>query len=140
MKFSKKLEKMAKKSDHRHKHATLIIKGGVIIGSGYNHNGIHAEIHALKQIPQLRNALNGNAKKFKPLVDAYFINIRLGKSGYKNSSPCIDCCQAMYKCGIRGGSFSIDNGFEHMSLVWSILANPPKYGIILTDITVPRGY
>ena len=76
----KKMIRVAKKSNHQHRHCTLILKGGAPIAIGYNHDGVHSEINAIKKLwPDKRRGVT-------------IINLRITGSGRIGiSKPCEDC-------------------------------------------------
>lgn len=90
-----KLIKMARKSTHtRFHHGTLVIRGGAIIASGYNHDGRHSEIVALEKLwPSKRKGCS-------------IINIRLTKRGFSNSRPCAHCNEYLRSNGISKVTYS----------------------------------
>lgn len=81
MAYHRRLITEAKKSPHpQHRHSTLIIKGGAIIASGYNHDEKHSETVALGKL------WPGDAK------GTTIINLRLKRDGsVANSKPCCKC-------------------------------------------------
>jgi len=88
--------KIAKRSSHNFKHSSLVIKGGKILSFGYNHDSIHAEVNALKDLwPKNRK-------------NSIVINFRIGKDGsLRNSFPCEDCLEYCKKVGVRKVIYSI---------------------------------
>lgn len=88
--YARKLSKLALRSDHRnHKHAAIIIRGGAIISSGYNHGLKHAEVHAVEKL------WPGFAER------AVLVTLRLTRSGFGMSRPCPECYQYLRGKGIR---------------------------------------
>lgn len=95
---------LAKKSVMTQKHGAVIVKGGEIIGQGYNHAttfmshswSCHAEVAAI---------LNLKNKSRKYLEDATLIVVRVGPVSIgcpmKLSKPCENCRKAIEKVGIR---------------------------------------
>jgi deoxycytidylate deaminase len=78
-----------KSTSKEYKHGALMVKGGNIISSGYNHGTIHAEIHALSKI--WSNKIKGGI----------IISVRINKTGFGNSKPCSNCRKTMQVLGIN---------------------------------------
>lgn len=97
--------RIAQKSNHQHKHSSLVIRGGKVLSYGHNHNSIHAEVNALNDV--------WNNK----LINSYIINFRINRIGkLKNSHPCIDCITYARTKGIRKIIFSTEEGFKEIKL------------------------
>lgn len=104
MKFLNKLIRMAGRSEHRHRHATILIRGGRLLSSGYNHNGKHAEEHAITKFKGRHFSDNA----FKNVTA---INIRLGWDGkFKKCAPCENCIELLRKNKIYEVYYINDNG------------------------------
>jgi len=85
-----KLKKIARRSDHRnYKHGAIVIRGGAIISSGYNHGLKHAEVHAVEKL------WPGFATR------STVITIRLTRTGFGISRPCDQCYRYMRGNGVR---------------------------------------
>lgn len=82
-------KKAALKSNHHHRHATIVFKGGAILAIGYNHHDRHSEINAIKKLwPSKRKG-------------AKIFNFRLTFAGNIGiSKPCADCQRALDNAGI----------------------------------------
>lgn len=95
-----KLIKTAIKSPKRHKHATLVIKGGAILAIGYNHDKTHSEIAALNKLwPSKR-------------VGTTIINVRINKRNQLvNSAPCDNCMKYLKKHGVRKVKYTFTDAF-----------------------------
>lgn len=77
-----KLLSVAKQSPHyKNRHSTLVFRGGSLISSGFNHDGIHSEVNAL-------NDLWPSKRKNTTIVNL-MIKTRSGNFGV--SRPCIAC-------------------------------------------------
>ena len=77
-----KLVSTANKSPHpKNKHSTLVFRGGSLVGTGYNHDGIHSEINALKDL--------WPSKRKGTIVVNLMIQTRSGNFGV--SRPCMRC-------------------------------------------------
>lgn len=98
MKFLSKSKKVASLSKERFKHGALVIKGGSVLASGYNHGKVHAEIHALSRL--WGNKIRG----------CTLISIRITKTGFGNSYPCSLCQANMLRNRVK--SFIYFNGKE----------------------------
>lgn len=95
---------LAKKSTMNQRHGAVIVKGGEIIGQGYNHAATfmshswscHAEVSAI---------LNLKNKSKRYLEDATLIVVRIGPDSIgcpmKLSKPCENCRKAIEKAGIK---------------------------------------
>jgi len=95
--------KIANKSTHQHKHSSILIKGGKILSYGHNHNSIHAEVNAIKDVWENK------------LQNSYIINFRINRVGkLKNSYPCNDCQEFAKVKGIRKIVFSTEEGFKEI--------------------------
>ena len=89
------------KSRHtQHRHAVLIMRGNLIVATGWNGSERHAEIMALT-----------HAYTDAEGADAFSIRVR--KSGLLGMArPCPACMQALKLAGIRRVQYSTnDNGF-----------------------------
>ena len=86
-----KARKIASKSDHKyHRHSTLILKGGALISSGFNHGWVHSEIDAISNMPlSKRRSFDAWYEKVN---GSTFINTMITKAGnYGESRPCNRC-------------------------------------------------
>jgi deoxycytidylate deaminase len=85
----RKLIKTARKSTHRsYHHGAIVIRGGAIISSGYNHGFIHAEVHAIKKL--WPNTVKGCS----------VMVVRVTDKGFGKSKPCAECYKYMRDVGI----------------------------------------
>jgi hypothetical protein len=87
-----KLISVAKKSPHpKNKHSTLVFRGGSLLNTGYNHDGIHSEVNALDDLwPSKRKGVT---------VVNLMIQTRSGNFGV--SRPCQSCMIYLIKNGIK---------------------------------------
>ena len=86
---------VAKNSTSHYLHGCVIVKGGVIISTGYNNyskgkyrsiHSMHAEMDAIK-----------NLKEKEKLRGASLYVVRISERGFCNSKPCIDCTHKLIK-------------------------------------------
>jgi deoxycytidylate deaminase len=81
--------KLAQNSPHpRFWHAAIVLKGGAVLSSGYNHDGLHAEVVALSKLwPSKRRGVT-------------VLSLRMGRDGKLSMArPCPKC-----------EKFCLDNG------------------------------
>lgn len=82
------LKRVASKSPHpKNQHATLVFKGGALVAQGFNHDGIHAEVVALRKL--------WPSKRRGTVVVNYMIRTRSGVPG--NSRACEECLEFLRK-------------------------------------------
>jgi deoxycytidylate deaminase len=104
--------KLAKKSNLRQKHGSVIVHNGDIIASGYNNNELgtdvifsrHAEFDSISKIKRLRNI---NKNLFANCT-IYIVRISTENNSLKCSKPCLACMQYILKCGIKKIIYSND--------------------------------
>lgn len=87
-----KLIRVARNSPHpSNQHSTLVFRGGALISSGYNHDGIHSEVVALNSVwpNRLRNITIVN------------LMIRTKTGSFGNSRPCKNCWEYLVTNKIR---------------------------------------
>lgn len=91
MSYAKLLKHIALGSDHpRHRHASLILRGGALLSSATNAGGRHAEVRALMK-------LWPNKRKGTTVV-----NIRITAAGAVGiSRPCSRCMAVLKEAGVR---------------------------------------
>lgn len=97
--------RLARKSDHLDfRHATLLMRGGNIVASGFNKGHKHAEVMALERL--WPNGAKG--------CDA--VNIRLTRAGrLAMAKPCAECQAHLRESGVRRVSYSTpEGGFEQI--------------------------
>ncbi len=88
----KLLIKIANKSPHyKNKHSTLVFKGGSLISTGYNHDGIHSEVNALDDL--------WGSKRAGTTIVNIMIQTRSGNFGV--SRPCIKCLEYLKRNKVR---------------------------------------
>lgn len=96
-----KLLKTARRSDHKiYNHAALVIKGGAILSSGYNHGWKHAEVHALEK-------LWPNKRKGTTVIVIRASKSKFGPLG--NSRPCQKCIDFLKENGVVRVIYSCNN-------------------------------
>ena len=99
--------RLCQKSNHNHKHAALVVRGGSIVSTGYNHNGRHAEVSALSKMwPSERKGTT-------------VFSIRFSKGGNKlaNAKPCIECQAFLAANGVKKVVYStVDGTLETMRI------------------------
>lgn len=92
--------RLAKKAQHTFAlHAAIVQRGGAIVSTGYNHDYIHAEINALKDMwPSKRKGCR-------------VWSIRVTKGGkLANAKPCDSCETYMRHWGIKTVWYSNESG------------------------------
>jgi len=97
----KLLRRLAEISPHpRYRHGAVALRGGAIVGKGYNHDGVHAEHSCLSGIwPNKRKGLT------------IWVG-RITKSGeWADSKPCSECEAMLKDSGIRKVVYSTSEGF-----------------------------
>lgn len=95
-----------KRSTHKcHRHAALVIRGGAIVATGFNHGETHAEVAALKKLwPSERRGTR-------------VLSVRVRRSGSLGlARPCADCEQFMRENGVKAVEYSTSGGLETMKL------------------------
>jgi len=92
--------KLSKQSGHSWaRHAVIVIRGGNIISTGYNHAAIHAEWNAL-------NALWPSERKGTTVI-----SLRFTKTGnLACARPCPKCLKFMLDNGVKCVKFSDSEG------------------------------
>lgn len=94
------ISRIAEKSNHhQHRHAVLVVRGGQIVATGYNHNEIHAEVNGLSKIwPNRRKGLK-----------VYSFRIRRdGSLGL--AKPCVECEAFLKANGVKQVWYSTNEG------------------------------
>jgi len=111
---------LASKSQARMKHGAIIVKGGRVIGTGFNKNrnnplvvsenhikshcSEHAEVNAIKDASyNVRNAILYVARVSKNGMD-------------RNSKPCSQCFDIISKLGIKKIIYTVENN-EYRNMV-----------------------
>ena len=84
-------------------HGALLVRGNIILESGYNNHNQHAEIDVITKyifrVLQGREKKASNLKKLhRELSRSDLIVVRLKMN---NSKPCKNCLEFIKKCGIR---------------------------------------
>ena len=80
-----------KAQHHRSFHGVSIVRGGVLLGFGFNHDEIHAEVAAIR-LYRCNDNLKGST----------LISTRVTKTDrLANARPCVDCMQAIRFAGIK---------------------------------------
>lgn len=98
--------KIAKRSTHNYAfHGAVVLRGGAIVATGYNHGWNHAEINALRSLwPSKRRG-------------TLLWSIKLTKTGrLANAKPCADCEKFARESGVKYVYYSTPNGIERMKL------------------------
>jgi pyrimidine deaminase RibD-like protein len=90
---------VSKSGHHQHRHAVIVMKGGAIIATGYNHGTVHAEIHALSRIwPNKRKGCK-------------IYSIRIRKDGnFGMAKPCPPCEAYLIEHGIKKVYYTTNDG------------------------------
>lgn len=90
MQIARIAHKQASKSDHNFRHGAVVMRGGKILATGYNHHGLHAEVVALQKLwPSERRGTK-------------VISVRVGKSGRLTmGKPCPKCEAYMREYGVH---------------------------------------
>ena len=95
------------KARHKaHKHAVMVTRGGAIVSFGTNHDEVHAEVAALKQLwPSERRGTK-------------IVSIRLRRSGTLGmAKPCPECQEFMRQNGVKSVMYTNRQGdWETMRL------------------------
>ena len=95
------LHRTACKSDHRQRHAALLVKGGRPIRFAYNKNGKHAEHRAIMGI------------SLEILKGATIYSFRLAPSGkVALAKPCEMCEKRLREAKVRKVWYTTDEGWE----------------------------
>jgi deoxycytidylate deaminase len=102
---------LALKSNQNHKHGCVIVYKGKIISTGYNWSELgndfiytkHAEFDCISKIKRLRNK---NKVLFNE-CSLYVVRIN-DDHNLRNSKPCNNCFDYMFKCGIKKIYYSDD--------------------------------
>lgn len=95
------LRVLAESSPHpRYRHGAIALKGGSVVGRGYNHHGVHAEHSCLSGIwPNKRKGLT------------VWVG-RITKAGsWADSKPCSECEAMLREAGVRKVVYSTQGGF-----------------------------
>jgi deoxycytidylate deaminase len=98
------IRELAESSPHpRYRHGAIALKGGSIVGKGYNHNGVHAEHSCLSGIwPNKRKGL------------VVWVG-RITKSGsWAESKPCEKCEELLREARVKKVIYSTPGGFEEL--------------------------
>lgn len=90
------LRRISERSSHsRNMHAAIILKGGRVISTGYNHGQTHAEIAAIHRATRP----GGYKNLLGSTIISFMCRRRTGSIG--NSKPCSSCMDAIRSQGIR---------------------------------------
>lgn len=95
-----RLIKLTTKSTHgQHFHAALVMRGGAVIASGFNHQDIHAEYHALSRLwPNER-------------AGTVVWSIRVSSGGNLSmAKPCLKCMEYMSQARVKSIVYSDADG------------------------------
>lgn len=93
----KKLAARARASGNKSFHAVIVKRGGAVVASGYNHENIHAEVHALKQLRDTRGVV--------------LYSYRVNKAGHLTmAKPCSRCQDYILDAGVKKVLYSDENG------------------------------
>lgn len=101
MKFLSKAIKTAHASSHGDfKHGALLVKGGSLLASGFNHGRIHAEKCAISKVwpSKVRGSI--------------LINVRITKTGFGRSAPCRKCHEMLRVLGVKSVIFYDGRGWR----------------------------
>lgn len=106
-KYTKLIIRLAFKSGHKWaKHAALVLKGGAVVATGFNHEWNHAEVSALQKLwPNKRRGTT-------------VWSIRLTRTGrLAEAKPCPACDQFLRENGVKAVVYSTQDGrIERMKL------------------------
>jgi hypothetical protein len=93
------LERLAKRSPQRERHASVVMRGGAVLSFGFNHDGLHAEEAALRKLwPSERRGTT-------------LISFRLTRGGVPGMAlPCSRCMRLLHLNGVRKVVFSNREG------------------------------
>jgi len=100
---------LATRSTHRrHHHAAIVLRGGAIVATGYNHGSRHAEVCAIGKLwPSKRRG-------------CVVWSFRFSKSGnLALAKPCKRCQERLRASGIRCCHYSTESGFSTIDLARS---------------------
>lgn len=89
----------ALRSTNRMRHASLLLRGGSVVGYGFNHGDRHSESVALGKVwPNRRKGLT-------------LVNIRLTPAGELGMArPCAKCWALLLESGVKKVTYSADGG------------------------------
>ena len=113
--FKDAAKAMAKKSKFRQRLGAVVVKGGKIVGRGYNYShstgkalsdGMHAEV----------SALNNTTAKFRDGSVIYVYRIKGNDNSSGLAKPCGRCEAVMIKMGVKYVHFSTDEGWDRILL------------------------
>jgi deoxycytidylate deaminase len=94
------VSRLASKSNHRvNRHVAIIVRGGAVIATAYNHDHTHAEVAALNKLwPSERKG-------------ARVWSFRLTRSGnLAMAKPCANCHRYLQESGVRMVYYSNPQG------------------------------
>lgn len=92
----------AAKSPHpHHRHASVVLKGGAVLATGYNHDERHSEVVALSKLwPSKRRG-------------TVVLNLRLTNAGsVALARPCVECAEFLRRSGVQYVWWTTREGLE----------------------------
>src|SRR5574343_306728 len=99
------MRRLANRSTHKlYCHSALIYSGSRLLAVGYNHEYMHAEVHAIKRLRALYREDIGNSRRPTNLHIISFMQKRRSWN-VGNSLPCPNCMRAIRLAGIRKITF-----------------------------------
>lgn len=83
------------------RHGAVVTKGGAVLATASNHDGIHAEVAALKKVsPDRRKGCTVWSFRISGVKNNIVANAR----------PCPECLQYMYEQGVKKVYYSAPDG------------------------------
>lgn len=98
--------RVAERSTHpHHRHASIVLRGGAVVATGYNHDDRHAEIVALSKLwPSKRKGTT-------------VMNLRLTNAGTVGlAKPCGECLAFLLESGVESVKWTTRTGMEEARL------------------------
>ena len=104
------LQRLANKSKHRrYHHSAIIFSGSKLLSFGYNVDGTHAEIMAIRRFQRAYKRGRDNNSYPTNLHLVSFMSRVIGNS-LGNSCPCPNCFDAITRAGIKKVTYFNSNG------------------------------
>ena len=115
------LQRVASKSKHRrYHHSAIIFSGSKLLSFGYNVDGTHAEVMAIRRFQRLFKRGRDNNSYPTNLHLVSFMARALGANP-GNSCPCPNCFDAITRAGIKKVTYFTSEGIP-----CQLLLKPPK--------------
>ena len=103
----RRLVKVAEQSNHhRYLHSVLIFAGSKFLTSGYNSEGIHAEVRAIRRLARISKP--GKERKQPRNLHLISFMLRRNSRDSGNSRPCASCERYISESGIKKITFFED--------------------------------